>query len=183
MEAAGPLKILSIRQSNAQEFPPDGRDVHNFGELSPLRRTSTFGNLLLLRTGLRWPPQSPRVVGRLPDRCCLRYGHWQAKRVAQRSASLHRACSERSAFGNSERIDSVPTAAQLALRPRKDGISITACSIELRTAEKRPCGLKPRGAAWRAGSETGFAVGASAGLLNCGRGSLRSICSALPRPS
>src|SRR3981189_2683832 len=43
--------------------------------------------------------------------------------------------------------------AQLALRPRKAGISRTFSSIELRTGEERPYGSRRCGAAWRAYSE------------------------------
>src|SRR6266850_8223895 len=82
--------------------------------------------------------------------------------------------------------------AQLALRPRKAGISRTFSSIELRTGEERPYGSRRCGAAWRAYSEIGGfvgrasgwrAVGRSCGLANCGGGALRSIRSAVRRLS
>src|SRR6202158_5384160 len=76
----------------------------------------------------------------------------------------------------------VLTTAQLALRRRKAGISRTFCSIELRTAEERPYGSRPCGAAWPAysGRPSGWrAVGRGGGLSKCGSGALRSIRSAM----
>ena len=70
-------------------------------------------------------------------------------------------------------------------------MSSTACSIELRTAERRPYGVEaPRSRAARmlrnrlCGNASGSrAAGRSAGVRNCGSGAPRSIRSALRRLS
>src|SRR5712664_46791 len=82
-------------------------------------------------------------------------------------------------------------AAQLALRPRKAGISRTFSSIVLRTGDERPYGSRRCGAACRAYSAVGVAgrpsewraIGRSGGLSKGGGGAPRSIRLAMRRLS